>query len=463
MEKQNTVNVSRIVDHSTLGSFQWGIFALCTLCLIMDGFDVQAMGYVAPAILREWSISTSVLGPVFSAGLFGVLIGSLLFSMLADRIGRRPVLIGVALYFSAFTLLTARAQSIQELLIIRFIAGIGLGGMMPNAMALVGEYSPAKFRITVMMIVSTGFTAGAALGGFVAAWLIPSFGWRSVFYFGGAIPLAIALLMFLWLPESLQFLVLRGKDQDKVGRWLKRIAPDQTTTFETKYVVQEVKKEGVPAVHLFREGRTGTTVLLWVLNFMNLLNLYFLSSWIPTVFRDAGYATSIAVLAGAAVQVGGTVGAFGNGWFISRFGWVRALTVCFALACLSIACIGQPGLPLAVLFAVVFVAGWCVVGGQPGINALAAVYYPTYLRSTGIGWGLGIGRIGAIVGPVVGGELMGLKWSNRRLFLAAAFPALISAVVMFALRHAIRRTPAAATRQLANTPARSDAAQRIPT
>jgi len=200
MEKATTVNVSRVIDQSTLGAFQWGIFILCSVCLIMDGFDVQAMGYVAPAILREWSVPTSALGPVFSAGLFGVLIGSLLFSMLADKIGRRPVLIGVALYFSAFTLLTARANSIQELLAIRLIAGIGLGGIMPNAMALVGEYSPAKIRIIVMMIVSTGFTAGAAIGGFVAAWLIPSFGWRSNrrLFLAAAVPALIsAVVMFL--------------------------------------------------------------------------------------------------------------------------------------------------------------------------------------------------------------------------------------------------------------------------
>jgi len=443
LETPTTINVARVVDQSRLGAFQWMIIILCSLCLIMDGFDVQAMGYVAPAILREWKVPNAALGPVFSAGLLGVLMGSLLFSMLADKIGRRPVLIGAALYFSVLTLVTARANSIQELLVIRIIAGIGLGGIMPNAMALVGEYSPARIRVTVMMIVSTGFTAGAAIGGFVAAGLIPSFGWRSVFYFGGVIPLIIALLMFFWLPESLQFLVLRGKNKDKIEGWLKRVDPNLPVSRATDYVVQEEKKQGLPAVHLFHEGRTGTTLLLWLLNFMNLLNLYFLSSWIPTVVRGAGYATFIAVLVGATVQVGGTIGPFGNGWFISRFGFVPALTTNFSIACLSVGLIGQPNLSLPLLFAVVFVAGWCVVGGQAGINALAAIYYPTYLRSTGIGWSLGIGRIGAIVGPVLGGELMSLKWSNRQLFLAAAVPALISAVVMFSLRHAIEDTQTA--------------------
>ena len=438
MAKPDPVNVSRIIDQSRVNRFHWGIFVLCSLCLIMDGFDVQAMGYVAPALLADWKLPNPALGPVFSAGLFGILIGSLVFSMLADKIGRRPVLIGAALYFAILTLVTARANSVPELLAIRFIAGIGLGGIMPNAMALVGEYSPARVRILVMMIVSTGFTAGAALGGFVAAWLIPAFGWRAVFYFGGVIPVIVALLMFFWLPESLQFLVLRGNRQDKVARWLARVDSTAPAGDAIEYAVQEERKPGLPAVHLFGEGRGGTTILLWILNFMNLLNLYFLASWIPTVVRSAGYATYIAVLVGATVQVGGTIGSFGNGWFINRYGFVPALTTCFAIAGLSIALIGQPGLSLLLLFTVVFVAGWCIVGGQPGVNALAAVYYPTYLRSTGIGWSLGIGRIGAIVGPVLGGELMRLKWSNQALFLAAALPALVSAAVMLSLRHVMK-------------------------
>ncbi len=207
METPAVVNVSDIVDDSTLGLFQAGIFVLCFVCLIMDGFDVQSIGYVAPEIIREWHIPSSLLGPVFSAAPFGVLIGSLLFSILADKIGRRPVLIGLTLYFSVATLLTARASSVNQLLAIRLIAGIGLGGIMPNAVAMAAEYSPRRMRETMIMIVSNGFTAGAAVGGFISAWLIPAFGWRFVFYFGGAVPLVIAVSMLFLLPESLQFMI----------------------------------------------------------------------------------------------------------------------------------------------------------------------------------------------------------------------------------------------------------------
>ena len=437
METPAQVNISEVIDNSRLGPFQVGICVLCGLCLIMDGFDVQAMGYVAPAIIREWKIPNAELGPVFGAGLLGVLIGSLLFSILADKIGRRPVLIGVTLFFSAMTFVTARAGSVHQMLAIRFIAGLGLGGIMPNAVALCGEYSSRAMRVTVMTIVGNGFTAGAAIGGFISAWLIPNFGWRSVFYFGAVMPLVIALAMFFWLPESLQFLVLREKDLNKdlgkVDKWLRKVEPGAVARGAVQYVVAERKREGVPVFHLFRDGRATGTVLLWIVNFMNLLNLYFLSSWLPTVVRDAGRSTSTAVLVGTAVQVGGSIAALGLGWFIERFGFVPVLATCFAVACVNIAMIGFPGLSLALLFAVVFLAGMGIVGGQAAVNALAATYYPTSLRSTGIGWSLGIGRIGAIVGPVLAGELMALHWSNERLFIAAAVPALISAVVILGM------------------------------
>lgn len=434
MQTDTKINVSRIVDHSELGPFHWSLIILSTLCLIMDGFDVQAMGYVAPVLIREWGVPNSALGPVFSAALVGVLFGSLGCSMLADRFGRRPMLIAGSLYFAAATLLTAQARTIDQMLVIRFLAGLGLGGMMPNTTALVSEYSPKKSRITLMMIIGTGFTAGAAIGGFLAAWLIPAFGWRAVFYFGGIIPLIIGALMIKSLPESLQYLVLQNKPKERIRGWLQRLAPQTTLPESAEFTVDEKGRPGVPAAQLFTESRGITTALLWVVNFMNLLNLYFLSSWIPTVVRDAGYTTRTAVLAGAMVQVGGTIGPFVSGWGISRFGFVPTLTVSFLGASIAISTIGQPGLSLTLLIFAIFMAGWCVVGGQPGINALASTFYPTHLRSTGIGWGLGIGRIGAIIGPFVGGQLMGLHWTNRELFFAAAVPAFISAVVTFSLR-----------------------------
>jgi MFS transporter, AAHS family, 4-hydroxybenzoate transporter len=431
----SSINISERIDARPIGRLQITTFAICLLCLIMDGFDVQALGYVAPEIVRAWQVSNAALGPVFGASNFGVLVGSLVFSMLADRIGRRPILIGATVFFGLMTLAAARAQSVGELLALRFIGGIGLGCIIPNATALVGEYSPRRLRGPLMMIVGgVGFTGGAAIGGFISAYLIPRFGWRAVLYFGGAVPLAIALAMLLWLPESLQFMVVRHKGRERIARWLRRIDPSVDVLPETQFVVREQSREGVPVVHLFREGRSAVTIVLWVVNFMNLLNLYFLASWLPTVVRDAGQSASTAVLAGTVLQVGGTIGTVGLAWLIARLGFMPVLTWSFTIACVTIALVGQPGVALGVLFLLVFVAGWCVVGGQPGINAFAGTFYPTSLRSTGVGWGLGVGRAGAIVGPVVGGEFMRRHWSTRDIFLAAAVPALVSALAMLMLR-----------------------------
>jgi AAHS family 4-hydroxybenzoate transporter-like MFS transporter len=430
----NTVDVSDVLDNSKIGAFQIGIFILCGLCLIMDGFDVQALGYLAPAIIQDWHIPMSQMGPALSAALVGILAGSILFSMIADRIGRRPVLIFATFFFSLVTLLTARVHSIPELRFIRFFAGMGLGGIMPNAVALVGEYSPRRLRVLLMIVVSNGFNVGAVIAGLVSAWMIPSFGWRSVFLVGGAIPAVIGVLMLTWLPESLQFLALRGKTAGKLSKWIRRISPDADVDRNTAYVVREGQTGGVPILHLFTEGRAVGTALLWVVNFMNLLNLYFLASWLPTVVNASYGSVRAAALVGTTLQIGGVIGTFVFSWLVERVGFIPVLGTAFATACVSIALIGQPAISLSLLFVVVFVAGFCVVGGQGAVNALAATYYPTNLRSTGVGSGLGVGRIGGIAGPSIAGSLLGMGWFPRQLFYAAAVPALVSAVTTFSLR-----------------------------
>ena len=303
------------------------------------------------------------------------------------------------------------------------------------------------------MATTVGFTAGAAFGGFVAAALIPAFGWRSVFYLGGLVPLVIAAAMFFRLPESLQFLALRGRNRKRIAPFLRRIDPAVAADADTEYAVPEENRRGVPMPDLFREGRGLTTVLLWTVNFMNLLNLYSLASWLPTVVGDLGYSTRTAVLVGTILQVGGTVGTFGLAWLISKRGFLPMLVLTFAVATVSIALIGQPELSLVMLFVVVFVAGWCVVGGQPGLNALAASYYPTSVRSTGVGAGLGVGRIGAIVGPMIGGLFLAWEWTAQEMFLAAAVPALVSTAVMVVLLW-VMKSPEA-TAPAATGPARA--------
>jgi AAHS family 4-hydroxybenzoate transporter-like MFS transporter len=437
MSKQQTVEIAQVLDNNKLSGFQVGLFILCAICLIMDGFDVQALGYLAPAIIADWKLSPTQMGSILSAALFGILVGSIVCSAIADKIGRRPVIVASTLFFAVVTLLTARAQSFDELRVLRFIAGIGLGAIMPNAVALVGEYTPRRLRVMMVLVVTNGFNLGAVIGGFVSASLVQDYGWRSVLYVGGVIPLVIGMLMLFLLPESLQFMVVRGKASAKIAAWVKRIDKTAPVDANTKFVVHEQKAGGVPLVHLFSEGRAIGTLLLWVINFMNLLNIYFLAGWLPTIVRQT-YTLRDSQLVGTALQIGGVIGCFVFSWMIGRLGFVPVLASAFFAACGSVALIGYPALALGLLFTVVFIAGFCIVGAQAAINALAATYYPTELRSTGVGAGLGVGRVGGIIGPYVAGALIGAGWMPREIFYAAAIPALISAITMLSLRRIMK-------------------------
>ena len=434
----NVIEVEHVLGETRHPAFQLMLLVLCGLCLVIDGFDAQAMGYVAPSVIGEWHVSKAALGPVFSASLFGMLLGALGLSVLADRIGRRPVLIGATLFFALAMLATPLVTTIPALLTLRFITGLGLGCIMPNAMALVGEFSSTTHRVKRMMLVSCGFTLGAALGGFISAALIPSYGWRAVSWVGGTVPLLLAFAMLAKLPESLQFLVLKGR-HERALRWLTRFDPSLPIGPNTRLVVREKAASGAPVAELFRAGRTPVTLILWAISFMNLIDLYFLSNWLPTVMHEAGYTPATAVIVGTVLQTGGVVGTLLLGWFIERFGFVRVLFVCFVAATLTVGMIGMVAQTLPWLLAVVFAGGFCVVGGQPAVNALAGHFYPTSLRSTGIGWSLGIGRIGSVIGPLVGGQLIALNWSNAALFHAAAVPVLCSALLVIALAGATRQ------------------------
>jgi MFS transporter, AAHS family, 4-hydroxybenzoate transporter len=424
------VDVAEFIDQQPVGRFQLKLLSLCAAVLFLDGFDTQAIGYVAPALAKEWGLTRAALGPVFSAGLFGLMIGALLFGPLADRVGRKKIIIFSTLAFGLGALVTAFVHDVNALLAIRFLTGLGLGGAMPNAVAMTSEFNPRRRRATMVMIMFCGFSVGAALGGLLAAALIPQFGWRSVFVVGGVAPLLLAPILALSLPESVRFLALTGRANDRVSGLLGRIRPKVAFARGTQFVMHEPHLPGIPVLHLFRQGRTLVTLLLWVVFFMSLLDIYFLANWLPTVLNDLGSSVSASAAIGSMLQVGGVVGTFALGSIIDRFSF-RALALVYFIAVFAVGAIGQFGHSIILVTVAIFAAGFCVIGGQIAANALAAAFYPTSVRATGVGWALGIGRIGSIVGPLVGGMLMTMKWSTASLFMAAAAAALCAALAAF--------------------------------
>jgi AAHS family 4-hydroxybenzoate transporter-like MFS transporter len=426
------VDVAEFIDQQPVGGFQIKLLLTCAAVLFLDGFDTTAIGFVAPSLAKEWGLTKGALGPVFSAGLFGLMIGALVFGPLADRIGRRKIIIFSTLAFGIGALVTAFVQDVNTLLAIRFLTGLGLGGAMPNTIAMTSEFSPHRRRATMVMVMFCGFSAGAALGGLLAAALVPHFGWRSVFVVGGLAPLLLVPILALRLPESVRFLALTGGANARVAQLLGFVAPNVALAPATQFVVHEPGLAGMPVPHLFKAGRILVTLLLWVVFFMSLLDLYFLTNWLPTVLNDLGSSVSEAAVIGSMLQVGGVVGALALGSIIDRFSF-RALALVYFIAVFAVGAIGQLGHSIVFVTMAIFVAGFCMVGGQIAANALAATFYPTSIRSTGVGWALGIGRVGSIIGPLVGGALLTMKWSPAAVFATAAAGALCAALAAFSL------------------------------
>jgi MFS transporter, AAHS family, 4-hydroxybenzoate transporter len=425
------IDVAEFIDRQPIGGFQVRLLLTCAAVLFLDGFDTQAIGYVAPALARDWGLGKGALGPVFSAGLFGLMIGALLFGPLADRVGRKMIIIFSTLAFGLGALATSFVQDVNTLLVIRFLTGLGLGGAMPNAVAMTSEFNPQRRRATMVMIMFCGFSVGAALGGLLAAGLIPKFGWRSVFTVGGVAPLIMVPILVVRLPESIRYLALSGCAPERVAELLRLTSPSTKFEAGTTFFVREPALPGIPVLHLFGE-RTLATLLIWVVFFMSLLDLYFLSNWLPTVLNDLGASVSEAAIIGSMLQVGGVVGTMALGTIIDRFSF-RALTLVYFAAVFAIGAIGQSGHSAILVTIAIFAAGFCIVGGQIAANALAASVYPTAVRATGVGWALGIGRIGSIIGPLIGGLLLAAQWSTGSVFATAAAAAFCAALAAFTL------------------------------
>ncbi|MGE8502653.1 MAG: MFS transporter [Pseudomonas sp.] len=444
MKPSSQLDIQAFLDSRPFGPFQWKILLLCLTVLILDGFDVVAMGFIAPSLIADWNIPREALGIVMSMGLFGLAIGALMGGPLADRFGRRKVIIVSIFFFGFMSLISAWSPNVEILSLLRFLTGLGLGASQPNAATLASEYAPKKYRSLMVTVVYCGFTLGAAGGGFLANGLIPSHGWESILVVGGVVPILFAVLLCFVLPESAKYMAMKHQHRDELQQVVNAIEPG-TADQATRFLSPEPQRAGKGTIKLILSpSHRLITLALWVGLFMNLLTVYFLNSWLPIIVKDDGFSLADAALVGAMMQVGGTLGNIVIGWEMDRFNPHKVMIGTLIGGAVLTLSLGNLSPGLYGLMALVFMLGFCINATNTGWTAMAAAYYPTEMRATGTSWMTGIGRFGAILGASVGAVLLGLKWDFSHLFMFLTLPIGIAVVAAYVKGQRDRKPQAAA-------------------
>jgi AAHS family 4-hydroxybenzoate transporter-like MFS transporter len=428
--KDQAVDVQDFLNRHRFSAFQWGIFALCFLIVLLDGFDTAAIGFIAPSLLKEWGLSKAALAPVLSAALFGLAAGGLVAGPCADRFGRKNVLVVAVALFGAACTWSAFSSDLMQLTILRFVTGLGLGAAMPNAVTLMSEYCPDQRRATLTNAMFCGFPLGAALGGFLAAWMIPHFGWRSVLLLGGVVPVLLAAVMLVWLPESVRYMVANRLPAARIRAALQRIS--RTAAEAPSFCMAEKSAAPVPGsglrVILSRQFIVGT-VMIWLAYFMGLVIFYSLINWMPILFKEAGLDARTATLAASLFPLGG-VGAVFLGLLMDRFNPNRVIALCFSLSAVSIYAIGLSAGSVGLLMTVVFIAGTLMNTAQSSLPALAAAFYPTQGRATGVAWMMGVGRFGGVAGSFLVAELARRQVGFESIFAIIAIAGVLATLAL---------------------------------
>lgn len=421
------IDVHPVIDNARFSRFHWMVMALCALLLIFDGYDLFIFGVVLPSIMQEWNLTPLEAGALGSYALFGMMFGALGFGTLADRIGRKKGIAICFVLFSTATILNGFASSPTEFGIFRFIAGLGCGGLMPNAVALMNEYAPKRLRSTLVAVMFSGYSLGGMLAAGVGIYMLPRFGWESMF-FAAAVPLLLLPLILWKLPESVGFLVRQGR-HEQARAVLAKVEPGLVLDPADQLQMSDGKGQGVGVFELFRDGRALRTLCLWLAFFCCLLMVYALSSWLPKLMASAGYSLGSSLSFLLALNFGGMAGAILGGWLGDRFNLGKVMVAFFVAAAASISLLGFNS-PTPVLYGLIFIAGATTIGTQILLYAGAAQFYGLSIRSTGLGWASGIGRNGAIVGPLLGGALMAINLPLQLNFIAFAVPGAIAALAM---------------------------------
>jgi MFS transporter, AAHS family, 4-hydroxybenzoate transporter len=426
------VQVSRLLDQRGLSSFHYSLIFWCVLLSLIDGYDIAAIAFAAPHLVREWGLKPGQLGPVFSASLVGILFGSALFGWIGDRYGRKIALISSNLLFGVFTFAAAYSTNLEQMFWLRLLAGLGIGGVIPNIVAINTESGPRKYKATLALIAVGFVPIGGAIPGVVAATLVPMHGWQILFTIGGIVPIVLAVIGLFALPESIKFMALHESQRAKMEKALAALDPGFKVPPNATFIIEDEQQfRGFNPAYLFRQGLHLITPLLWLLFALNLMGYFFLLSWTPTLMQMLKLPPSVGALAGAMIQIGGTVGSLALARWFERQRFF-AIAIVFVIAVPVVASIGFAGTTSTTALAIAtFFAGFCVLGIQTGINVAGALVYPTSLRANGSGWELGIGRIGSIIGPLVGALFVGLP--VEKLYMWSSVPFALGAVVCFAI------------------------------
>jgi AAHS family 4-hydroxybenzoate transporter-like MFS transporter len=430
------------LENQKLGPLQLRVAFLCMLAQIFDGFDISAISMAVPSLIRVWHQPGAAFANTFVMSSVGIMFGALISSPLGDRIGRKPILIGSLVILGLTSLACTQVETIQQLVWLRMLTGLGIGALMPASVALSCDYVPERLRAGVVMVVFTGAPLGGFVGKVIVSQLLPTYGWPVIFWIGGLLPLLLIPVLALWLPESPRVLLARGRLTQSSMRLLRQLGIDQNTPPEHVDVVK-----GNPVAGLFRDGLGVTTILVWILYFSNLLSLYLIGYWMPTVLSLSGLSPADAVFASSFGEAGPLISIFLVVPLATRFGPPNVLAVMLATGILCIGTMALVDLPYLALLFTIFMIGACTVGSMTGINGMTAALYPARVRNTGMGWALGVGRWGGIGGPWLGGILLGIGLPPRHIFLVTCVTAGMATVTMIALGIRGRRRTAAVLRE----------------
>lgn len=436
------INLTGRIDAGPVSPFQIRVVVFCAFVALLDGLDIQTMAIATPRIAQDWGMEPAAFGPVISASFAGIMLGTMLLGQLGDRIGRRRVVLSAFLVVGLASILTAMAGHLWQLVLLRFITGFAIGGCLPNVTALATEYVPARRAGLAVTLMYSAVPLGGVVGSLAAADLIALIDWQGIFLLGGILPLLICLALFMGLPESARFLVGKGGQDAKIGAILSRIDPDYSYSAGDSFALETNARKGTLA-DLFREGRHVVTLLLWFVFFFSMAVMYLMNSWLPSIFAGAGWTMSDAIRTLAFFQVGGIVGGLLGGWLLDRIGPYKVLVSAFGVGALAIGGIGIDAEEPNMVRLFVALAGFGVVGAQLVLTALSAIIYPTAIRATGIGWALGVGRLGAVASPMLGGLALSAGIDGIMLLLVAAAPTVLCCLGALALGMQARKLAAA--------------------